>query len=213
MKVSSFELGLWVAAGVLFTVVVLLGRAVAQRTPTRIDVEAIALRGQSPALARVFTYLGRWPALVGIAALAALGAFVLRSNVAAIGILLLVQGFTQAVTYGAKILFRRTRPEYWIAIQEKDLSFPSGHGVSSIVFFVGLALMVGATTTIPRPLAAPIVAVLSVCAIGIPWSRLALGAHYLTDVVGGLLFGSAWLCVAAALVQRFGLFNAARIHG
>ena len=213
MKGSSLEFGFWVAASVLFAAVAILGRAVARRTPTRIDVEAIALRGQSPALAHVFTYLGRWPALVGIAALAALGAFFLRSNVAAIGILLVVQGFTQAVTHGAKMLFHRTRPEYWIAIHEKDLSFPSGHGVSSIVFFVGLALLVAATMTIPRPLAAAIVAILSVCVIGIPWSRLALGAHYLTDVLGGLLFGSAWLCVAAALVQRFGLFSAARIHG
>ena len=42
-----------------------------------------------------------------------------------------------------------------------------------------------------------------VCAVGISWSRLALGAHYLTDVVGGLLFGAAFLCAALAIILRF----------
>ncbi len=51
--------------------------------------------------------------------------------------------------------------------------------------------------------AVPVVAVLLVCAVGIPWSRLALGAHYLTDVAGGLLLGAAFLCAALAVILRF----------
>jgi len=45
--------------------------------------------------------------------------------------------------------------------------------------------------------------VLAVCAVAIPWSRLALGAHYATDVLGGLLLGAAWLCLVFAALLRW----------
>jgi membrane-associated phospholipid phosphatase len=31
------------------------------------------------------------------------------------------------------------------------------------------------------------------------WSRLALGAHYVTDLIGGLLLGTAALAIASAI--------------
>jgi hypothetical protein len=34
---------------------------------------------------------------------------------------------------------------------------------------------------------------------GIPWSRLALGAHHLTDVLDDFLFGLGWALVELAL--------------
>jgi membrane-associated phospholipid phosphatase len=36
--------------------------------------------------------------------------------------------------------------------------------------------------------------------IGVGWSRVALAAHYASDVLGGALFGSAWMCALVALV-------------
>lgn len=40
---------------------------------------------------------------------------------------------------------------------------------------------------------------LVVLGVGIMWSRLALGAHYLTDVLGGAAFGTGWLALSFAL--------------
>jgi undecaprenyl-diphosphatase len=51
-----------------------------------------------------------------------------------------------------------------------------------------------ARTAAPAALCALIVA--------IGWSRLALGAHYATDVLGGYLLGGAWLCLALAVRSR-----------
>ena len=40
-------------------------------------------------------------------------------------------------------------------------------------------------------------------AIGIMWSRLALGAHYLSDVMGGAVFGCGWLALMCGLIVQF----------
>jgi membrane-associated phospholipid phosphatase len=40
--------------------------------------------------------------------------------------------------------------------------------------------------------------------LGIGWSRIALGAHHLTDVLGGYSFGAAWLCGGLWLYLTYG---------
>ncbi len=75
-------------------------------------------------------------------------------------------------------------------------SFPSGHAMSSTVVY-GALLMV----FLPvigrryRPVALA-GAILLVAAIG--FTRLALGVHFISDVLGGFVLGLAWLAVSAA---------------
>jgi membrane-associated phospholipid phosphatase len=45
-------------------------------------------------------------------------------------------------------------------------------------------------------------AIVAVFLAGIPWSRIALSAHYGTDVLGGLLFGAAWLCLMTVALRH-----------
>ena len=75
-------------------------------------------------------------------------------------------------------------------------SFPSGHAMSSTVVY-GALLMVFLPVIGRRY--RPVVlggAVLLVAAIG--FSRLALGVHFITDVLGGIVLGLAWLAASAA---------------
>jgi undecaprenyl-diphosphatase len=64
-------------------------------------------------------------------------------------------------------------------------SFPSGHAKAAAQIAVGLALLIGPTTrhraTVWRAAAAWIVVM--------SWSRTALDAHYLSDVIAGALIG------------------------
>jgi len=86
---------------------------------------------------------------------------------------------------------------------ESGLSFPSGHAQSAIVGY-GVLLLVfmpqlhGAWRRVGLTLA-----VLMVLAIG--FSRVALGVHYVSDVVGGFVLGAAWVAAMAAA------FNAMRV--
>lgn len=75
-------------------------------------------------------------------------------------------------------------------------SFPSGHALGSVVG-VGALLLVGlpyARRSL-RPLLITL-GVLVVLAVG--FSRLGLGVHYLSDVLGGYILGAGWLAATTA---------------
>ncbi len=199
---SSLEVRLWIVALVCAVLVFVLGALVGQRPPAGVDIATGSLRGHAVPLALFFTGLGRWPVLLGLSVVAAGLALALRTGFTAVVILYATQTLSQGANAAVKLLFHRARPDAWLHIHETDLSYPSGHAVTAVVFFVGFAILAW-HAPLPRPVAAVTTAALLVCAVGIPWSRLALAAHYFTDVLGGTLFGTAFLCAALALIVRY----------
>jgi undecaprenyl-diphosphatase len=98
-----------------------------------------------------------------------------------------------------KLLVHRPRPQLeWAALQS-GYSFPSGHAMNSLVFYSVVAIIIWATRG--RRAGRVALGAAAVLALLIGTSRIYLGYHYLTDVVGGFLAGSAWLL---ALVVVFG---------
>ena len=78
-------------------------------------------------------------------------------------------------------------------------SFPSGHAMGTTAVYTALAIIV-ARRTRHTPF---VIAGSAVMIILIALSRVYLGAHYLSDVVGGVLLGLAWvLVVLLALTIR-----------
>lgn len=201
---SSLEARYWIAAAVAFALFAALGTVVSSRPPGPLDVAGAALRGEGTTFAAFFTALGRTGPLLAIAALAAVIALVARTSLMPVAIVVAAQIASQGIVAAVKPLFHRLRPDHWLLYRETDFSFPSGHATSSVVFFLALAFLASRLPGVPRPLALGLAALAGLCTIAIPWSRLALGAHYVTDVFGGFLFGTGTICVELALLSRLG---------
>jgi undecaprenyl-diphosphatase len=84
---------------------------------------------------------------------------------------------------------------------ETNQSFPSGHALASaaVLGVLALVLIPRRPCRVPRIL---LVAIAAAAAAMIGLSRLYLGVHWASDVVGGWLIGAMWLavCLTAARV-------------
>ncbi|MEO7962784.1 MAG: bifunctional DedA family/phosphatase PAP2 family protein [Gemmatimonadaceae bacterium] len=110
------------------------------------------------------------------------------------------------LTEALKRVVQRPRPAGAAAfLHGESFSFPSGHALGSLVGFGMLAYLLIAEsrqTLSPRRLTIIVCTVLVIVAIGL--SRLYLGVHYFSDVVGGYAAGTLWLsaCVSGLGVVR-----------
>jgi undecaprenyl-diphosphatase len=80
-------------------------------------------------------------------------------------------------------------------------SFPSGHAMSSTVTY-GALLLVFLPVLVP-PLRHLAVAGTTLLVLAIGTSRLLLGVHFVSDVVGGFVLGLAWLAGAVAAFETW----------
>jgi undecaprenyl-diphosphatase len=94
-----------------------------------------------------------------------------------------------------KLVYRRERPPLpHRLVVESSFSYPSGHSLFAAVFFTMLAALLARIIPPTRPGArAGAVAACLALAVLVGVSRIWLGVHYPTDVIGGLLLGFAWV--------------------
>lgn len=159
-------------------------------------------------------YAGGYPGLVAVArTLTALGdpTFLIAAGVGCalwlwyagrgrlalvlIAVTMIGRGLAEVQKYS----IARARPElepHLVVVRTS--SFPSGHAASSMIFFltIALALTAGSRWHRPAALAAMILSLL------IGSSRVMLGVHWPSDVIGGWAFGALWVLVALRLAKR-----------
>lgn len=116
---------------------------------------------------------------------------------------------------GMKVLFDRARPDAsFAAFVVPSLSFPSGHAsMSALVFLTVASLLASATGGLPIRLYLLGVAAAMTVLVGA--SRVVLGVHWLTDVLGGWVFGTAWAIawlLLATELKRRGRLSSGRVH-
>jgi undecaprenyl-diphosphatase len=104
-----------------------------------------------------------------------------------------------------KGLVDRPRPPEAMALlaQPVSASFPSGHALAGILLFGTLALML-AVSRAPRTLRVVGTAATVIVALAIGCSRVYLGVHYMSDVLGSWLLGMTMLATWAAAVLVWG---------
>lgn len=136
-------------------------------------------------------------------------------TVTTVGYLALTSARTMALLVAASVIsgsvlvsvfkaaFGRLRPDAAYAeLVASGLSFPSGHASMAAIVFLTLGALV-ASTRIRLNERIYILATASVMTLLVGVSRVALGVHWATDVLGGWAFGAAWAMPWLLLARRF----------
>jgi membrane-associated phospholipid phosphatase len=151
-----------------------------QRSPTRTDAM------------RVITSLGSSWVVVPLAVVAVVGLVVAHRRWLALFVALSVSG-ASLLSVLAKDVIERERPPLDLRLQHSvSYSFPSGHSTQAAATYIAFAVVVTVLSR-SRPVRtiAWLVATLVVFLVGV--SRVYLGMHWATDVLGGWMLGSAWV--------------------
>ncbi|MGA8533543.1 MAG: phosphatase PAP2 family protein [Candidatus Tumulicola sp.] len=99
----------------------------------------------------------------------------------------------------AQHYFMRPRRLDWVVRHESAFSYPSSHAAIAVGFYALWAAMLYASG-LPGRVRTLAAGGLVVFTIAICWSRLALGAHYATDLIGGALLALAIVSAAWVIV-------------
>lgn len=102
-----------------------------------------------------------------------------------------------------KQFFRRPRPalEYRL-IEETGFSFPSGHSMTSMAFY-GFLIYLVYNNVKNKTVKWMLITLLSLVILSVGFSRIYLGVHYTSDVLGGFVEGIAYLVLFTTVCKKF----------
>ena len=158
---------------------------------------------RSPLLDRAileFTALGTGLVVVTVVAVAAMFLWLSHHRFSA-GLLLLATAGGIVLNNVLKLGFDRPRPDIVARIAETSTSsFPSGHAMSAAIVYGTVAYLAARLqqSHFARALTA-LVAILVIAGIAV--TRLYLGVHYPSDVLGGIVVGLAWAGFCMAMLE------------
>jgi len=199
-----------IAGGSSVLAFLLLAAVVSQANgPLQVDLmlSALASEMRNPTLDQLMidaSYLCVWQVLVAGGVAASLWLLAWRRWFAAVVIWVSLAG-NSLILWAIKSVVARPRPDQVQALlPASGYSFPSGHTFSSLAFYGLLGLMLlllSFRSGLLRSAAALGIAAIS-SLVGL--SRVYVGAHWPTDVLGGWLLGIAWLSLLGLLIVRGG---------
>lgn len=94
----------------------------------------------------------------------------------------------------AKVIFTRPRPEGINLIEESGFSYPSGHSMVSMAYYGFIAYLIYKKQT-NKVIKTIIILSLLLTILLVGFSRIYLGVHYLSDVIGGFLLSTFYLMI------------------
>ena len=150
---------------------------------------------------RVFTFLGSTVFIVG----ACLVIFVLFIIIKKKEMGFVIVGsvvISTIVNNVIKLIFRRERPLVRRLVEEKSLSFPSGHTMAAVTLY-GILIFFIMRSKLNKSAKTAISIVLGILPICVAVSRIYLGAHFASDVIGAAVTSSALLFVETYFIKKY----------
>ena len=100
-----------------------------------------------------------------------------------------------------KIIFLRPRPDVNNLILESGYSFPSGHSATGMAFYGYLIYLIYKYVN-NKKIKIPLIIFLSLIIVAIGLSRIYLGVHYASDVLGGFLLAIVYLIIFITITNK-----------
>jgi len=197
---------LTIAALALWLFGTVLEEVLDNATVVRVDVAALDWMAAhtSPLGLRIFTGITHLGDIPVIPTIAVVGAWVLWRQRHRLVFVCWLSAYVGGVLVNRllKLLIHRSRPIR--VLHESTFSFPSGHTMAATIGYGMLAYVVATYWRPPgmKPRFLYLVAAVLALAVGV--SRIYLGMHFPTDVIGGFAAGTAWLaiCVTGTRIAR-----------
>ena len=154
------------------------------------------------AIMKVFTFIGSGNAIFVIAIVVMVILYVVlhhRSELVFFAIVVSLSGIFNGML---KDVFQRARPDLHRLIEIGGYSFPSGHAMGAMTVYGALAFLLWRHTSTHRGRTILIIlSVIMIFMIGI--SRVYLGVHYPSDILGGYFASIVWLTIAIWIYQWY----------
>ncbi|WP_257146172.1 phosphatase PAP2 family protein [Priestia megaterium] len=149
-----------------------------------------------------FTFIGSTPSVIAISLLSLFFLYKLLNHRVELILFIVIVGGHAILNQILKLFFHRDRPDLHRLIEVEGYSFPSGHAMSAFAVYGALSFLLW--HDIPTRWGRTILVLVSsiiILAIGI--SRIYLGVHYPSDIIGGFFASGIWLALSIWFYQRY----------
>ena len=143
------------------------------------------------------------PTVLGLVVLSVVGFLALQGRYRTALVVLITAASGEIATSAMKNIFLRPRPTVVPHLRDvASTSFPSGHAMESAIIYLTLgAMLMRIVEGRLTKLYCIGMAIFVTFLVGV--SRVYLGVHYPTDVIGGWIFGFLWASLCWLVSQRF----------
>lgn len=145
------------------------------------------------------------PTVLGLVVVSVVGFLILQRQYKTALFIFVTSTSGEIIGYGMKEVFMRARPTVVVQLRQAfQTSFPSGHAMQSAIVYLtlGTLLMRIAQGRLTK-LYCLGMAMLLTFLVGV--SRVYLGVHYPTDVLGGWIVGMLWASICWLAAQHYEL--------
>lgn len=192
----------WIILALLLVIFGVITYAVVSGKITGFDnkVYSIVTKITNPALDTIHKIITFFGSVVGIIVFAIAILIFMKDKKKA----LWIDGGTALATVLNNIVkfsVRRERPLVRRLVEEHSYSFPSGHTMGAVGFY-GMMIFFIWRSSIDKTKKIVYTSLLTLLIIAIMVSRIYLGAHFASDVLGGAVLASAFLIVYTSFIKK-----------
>ena len=164
---------------------------------------------RSPELNKVFQFITELGDLYGyliLGALCGIGFYLKFKNWQYVLEMLFVIIIAGLSNLALKQVINRARPDAAHLVAVETLSYPSGHAMGAIAFY-GFLIYLFYNFKMNTWLKSSIILIFGFLILAIGISRIYLGVHYPSDVIGGFIAGFIWIIFCIILFQIMDIFR------